>query len=60
MEINDGLLLAASLVNLHCLSNVNVGRANDEIVEGHDGEFDLISLLKVWQVNIGSELLRHQ
>lgn len=27
MEINDGLLLAASLVNLHCLSNVDVGRA---------------------------------
>ena len=59
MEVNDGLLLTIVLVDLHGLTNVNIGRSNDEIVQRHDREFDLISLIEIGKVDIGAELLRH-
>lgn len=33
MEVDDRLLLAAGLVDRHGLANVDIGRANDEVVE---------------------------
>lgn len=33
VEVDDRLLLAAGLVDRHGLANVDIGRANDEVVE---------------------------
>ena len=33
VEVDDRLLLASGLVDSHGLANVDVGRANDEVVE---------------------------
>ena len=33
VEVDDCLLLAASLVDRHSLANIDIGRANDEVVE---------------------------
>ena len=47
VEVDNCLLRATSLVNRHRFSNVNVRRANDEVVEGHERELNFIPLTEV-------------
>ena len=44
-------------MDFHCLSDVDIWSANDEIMKRHDRELDLISFIKIGQVDVGAELL---
>lgn len=46
-------------MDFHGLTDVNVGGADDKVVEGHHGELNLVALSKVEQVDLAAELLRH-
>jgi len=59
-EVDNSFLAAALLMDLHCLTNVDVWSANDEVVERHDWELHLVPLVEVGQVNVGPKLLGHQ
>ena len=59
VEVYRALLVAIGLVHLHLLTDVDVGRANDQVVHGESRELDLVPLTEVREVDQAVELLGH-
>ena len=60
MEIDYSFLVGSCLADFHCLPDIDILIADNEIVNGQDREFNFISFAVIWQFNIGSEALGNE